>query len=181
MEGEILVDGYNVIKNNFMFQHIEMKNLAEARHVLIRQLINRFRHSPFKVTVVFDGKEKREHVYHEEHIRVIYSRYGETADRVIMRLASEARSAGRKVWMYSDDEEIRDHVVEQGGTPQTTRQLTQRLNAAPSDVRQRALYRIEMRRLYGMDPSYKYVDYIDEPHTKPGKKKHKISKRNKKR
>src|SRR5450631_4151634 len=102
---DILVDGYNVIKNNLMFRTLETKSLAEARLLLIRQLQNRYRHTTYRVIVVFDGDGKHEQVSHEEHIRIIYSRYGETADSVIKRLSAEARSAGRLVQMYSDDED----------------------------------------------------------------------------
>src|SRR5690348_11056266 len=103
MEHDILVDGYNVIKNNLMFQAMGTKNMAESRQLLIRQLKNRYRHSVQRVTVVFDGNGKKEQMSHEDHIRIIFSRAGETADSVIARLAKEARLAGRTVMMYSND------------------------------------------------------------------------------
>src|SRR5579883_2523749 len=103
MEYIILIDGYNVIKNNPMFQFVEMKNLAEARTLLIKQLKNRFRNTSQRVVVVFDGNDRQEQIYHDEHIRVIYSRYGETADSVIARLAAQARNDGHGIAGYSDD------------------------------------------------------------------------------
>ena len=45
----ILVDGYNVIKKNLMFQKLEIKSLALARDTLIRQLKNRYRQTPDQV------------------------------------------------------------------------------------------------------------------------------------
>ena len=173
---DILVDGYNVIKKNLMFQKLEIKNLALARDTLIRQLKNRYRQTPHQVIVVFDGNDMQEQVGHDEHIRIIFSRHGHTADSVIVRLAAEARKAGREVILYSDDQEVKQNVVEQGGTFHTTRQLTAQLNAAPRDVAIRSQHRQIMRRVYGIDPSYKPDDDL-EPSPQAPKKKKKSSRR----
>src|SRR5262249_54672290 len=145
---DILVDGYNVIKNNLMFQVLETKNLGIARSVLVKQLKNRYRQTPFRVIVVFDGNDTQEQVYHDDHIRIIFSRQGETADRVIARLAAEARAHGREILVYSDDLEVQQSVVEQGGKKHTTHNLTKDLNAAPQDVEARVRHRQAMRHAY---------------------------------
>src|SRR6185312_10087694 len=163
MNSDLLVDGYNVIKNNLMFRSLEIKNPAEARKLLIQQLKSRYRHTTYQVVVIFDGDHTREQVSHDDHVRIIFSRQGETADSVIIRLMAEARKLGRKVEMYSDDEEIRSSVAEQGGSIHTTRQLTTHLNAAPRDVAQRSYHRQAMRRIYGIDPSYKPDDDLEPP------------------
>ncbi len=74
MDHDIVIDGYNVIKNNMMFQAMGTKNMAEARQLLIHQLKNRYRHSQLRVIVVFDGNGKKEQVSHDEHIRIIFCR-----------------------------------------------------------------------------------------------------------
>jgi len=168
---DILVDGYNVIKNNIMFQMVESKNLAQARNILIKQLKNRYRNTIYRVIVVFDGKDKKEHVSYEDHICIIFSRYGETADQVIARLATEARQKNTTVHLYSDDGEVQHNVMEQGGSIHTTRQLTQSLNAAPRDVAIRSQHRQAMRRTYGIDTSYKPEDDEEPPNKHKGKKK----------
>ncbi len=168
--GDILVDGYNVIKNNTMFQAMEIKDFSYARLLLVKQLYSKYRQTPHRVVVVFDGDGAREQVNHQDHIRIIYSRHGETADRVIARLAAEAQREGREVTMYSDDEEVRRAVSEQGGKPLTTTQLTQHLNAAPRDVAIRSAHRQAIRRAYGIDP-WRKAEYDDEPYYAPGKKK----------
>jgi predicted RNA-binding protein with PIN domain len=175
MDHDIVIDGYNVIKHNMMFQAMGTKNMAEARQLLIHQLKNRYRHSVQRVIVVFDGDGKREQVSHDEHIRIIFSRHGETADSVIARLAREARSAGRTVITYSNDLEVRAAILEQGGGVKSSGQLVQGLNAAPADMKQRSLHRQEMRRIYGIDPSRKWVDEIEEEPYLYGKKKKKKS------
>jgi uncharacterized protein len=167
---DILVDGYNVIKNNFMFRSLEMRSLADARLLLIRQLQNRYRHTAHRVIVVFDGDGKQEQIRHEDHIRIIYSCYGETADSVIKRLSAEARSAGRQVQMYSDDEDIRQTVSEHGGTVQTTSHLVKQVQAAPRDMTLLSQHRQKMRRIYGIDTPYKLADEL-EPEYPPSKKK----------
>src|SRR5438270_12113085 len=121
---DILIDGYNVIKNNAMFQFLEVKSRAEARTLLIKQLRNKYLHSPDTIIVVFDGDGVKEQISHEDHIRVIFSRHGETADSVIKRLAAEAHQAGRQVAMYSNDGDVRRAVIEAGGQVHTTSQLT---------------------------------------------------------
>lgn len=171
MTYEILVDGYNVIKNNTMFKYVEDKSQAEARNLLIKQLSNRYRTSTDRVIVVFDGKEAQEQTLHQDHIRIIYSRYGETADMVIVRLAEIAQREGRQVMLYSDDGEVKYNVTRHGGHALTTRGLVSHMNSASSDVAQRAEFRMAMRRMYGIDPAYKAIDHEDSDYHAPDKKK----------
>jgi uncharacterized protein len=173
---DILVDGYNVIKNSVMFQMLEQKSLAAARDVLVQQLKNRYRLSDCRVTVIFDGDRPQEQESHDDHIRVIFSRYGETADSVILRLAAQSRLALRSVHVYSDDVEVQEGGVMQGGSAHSTKQLTGQLNEAPRDVAHRALHRQKARRIYGIDPAHKPDDEPSLPRHK-GKKKKKSSRR----
>ncbi len=171
---DILVDGYNVIKNDPSLHAIEVKNLAAAREQLIDQLVRRYRHTPHRVTVVFDGDGPSEQVSHKRRVRIIYSRYGQTADRVIMRLSEEARTAGREAVTFSNDEEIRVEVARQGSTVYTSTQLTQQMNAAPRDVAIRAQHRMKQIREYGLNPAKKYEDdEMEGQRMKGGKKKSK--------
>jgi len=160
---DILVDGYNVIKNTPSLRTVEAKSLAAARDLLISQLVNRYRHTPHQVIVIFDGSGASEQVSHDRRVRIIYSRHSETADSVITRLAALARAAGREVEMYSDDREVQQSVARQGGGTHTTSQLASELNAAPRDVAHRARHRQAMRRAYGLDPAY---DPADQPQPK---------------
>jgi len=90
MGRDILVDGYNIIKNSATFRTVETRNFAAARAALLTQLVSRYRHTPHRVIVVFDGDGASEQVSHERRICIIYSRHNETADSVIARLATEA-------------------------------------------------------------------------------------------
>lgn len=170
MGRDILVDGYNVIKRAPSFQATRLQSLAAARAQLLALLRNRYRHTPHQVIVVFDGNEKQEQVSHEQRIRIIFSCQGETADSVIARLAVGARAAGREVEIYSDDIEVQQSVMLQGGNAQTTAQLERQVYAAPRDVARRARHRVAMRRKYGLDSNIFDKD-DDEPPRPPGKKK----------
>jgi uncharacterized protein len=176
---EILVDGYNVIKRNPQFQILETKSLEAARGALITLLVNRYSRTAHRVTVVFDGQGVREQKSHDRGICIIFSPAGQSADSIIARLSSELRREGKEVVMYSDDDEVKQVVTQQGGSAKTTGQLTRQLNAAPSDVARRARHRIAATKKYGLNPNYD--PYADEPENEyPAKKGKKKSSRRKK-
>ena len=152
MRREILVDGYNVIRRDASFQSVRQRSLEAARHALITQLISRYRHTPHRVTVVFDGDMPREQVTHEQRIRIIFTPGGESADSAIARLAAQARAEGRDVEMFSDDLEVQHAVKNVGGKAQSTGSLTNQLNAPPKHLKRLAEHRRMVRRKYGLDP-----------------------------
>nr|BBH94953.1 hypothetical protein KTA_31520 [Thermogemmatispora argillosa] len=161
MGQHILVDGYNVIRRNPQFRAALTQSLESARELLITQLVHRYRHTPYHVTVVFDGTGKHEQHLYERRIHIIYSRQGENADQVIARLAREARAAGHEVQLFSDDSEVRQSVTRQGGQATSTHGLAAALNAPPRRLAQRFAHQIRMRALYGLDPAFKLEDYED--------------------
>lgn len=169
---DILVDGYNVIKNSGLF-HAAGENLLAAREALLAQLVQRYRHTPHHVIVVFDGKGVYQEESHERRIRVIFSRYGETADSVIARLAAEARLAGREFALYTNDREVQHAAASHGGSIHSVARLADQFNAPSRDVARKARHRIVVRRIYGLDPNYDPDDELDERHRKKHKKKRK--------
>jgi uncharacterized protein len=174
---DILVDGYNVIKRDASFQSLGAKNLAAARQLLIDRLVNKYRHTPHQVIIVFDGDGTSEQTVQDRRVRIIYSRTSETADSVIARLATTARAAGGEVEIYSDDLEVQQSVARQGGSARSTGQLTRHLNAAPSGLARLSHHRQEVRRQYSLDPRQKYDhdDYEYQPSPTRGRKKKKTS------
>jgi uncharacterized protein len=171
---DILIDGYNVIKRSASFHATRTQGLAAARVQLITLLINRYRHTPHQVIVVFDGDAATEQTSHDRRIRIIYSRHGESADTVIARLAASTRAEGREVEIYSDDIEVQQTAISQGGTAQATSKLEKAFYAAPRDVERRGRHRQAMRRRYGLDGSsgYKKDDDEDPPPPKKKGKRH---------
>lgn len=173
MGREILVDGYNVIKRDASFQTLSVKSLAEARQLLVNQLGSRYRHTPHQVIVVFDGDGMSEQTIQDRRVQIIYSRAGETADSVIARLAASAQAEGREVELYSDDSEVRQSVVQQGGRVGSTNQLTKHLNAAPAELARLSHHRQQARRQYGLDPTQKYEPDDYQPNSSQKQKKRK--------
>lgn len=148
----ILVDGYNVIKNTAAFQAAQRQSLSSARDALVKQLVNRYRHTPHQVIVVFDGQGPRETEEHAQRVRLIYTCSGETADSVISRLAHEAAHQGKTVVVASNDWEVRENVQAAGGQAGRSHELTAHLNRAPRLLQQRAQHRQEvLRRLQTAD------------------------------
>ncbi len=152
MGREILLDGYNIIKRDPSFQSARQRGLEAARHALIIQLINRYRHTPHRVTVVFDGDAPQEQTTHQQRIRIIFSRAGESADSVIARVAAQARAEGRDVEMFSDDMEVQHSVKSVGGKAQSAAYLTSQLNTPPKHLKRLAEHRRIVRQQYGLDP-----------------------------
>lgn len=166
MGREILVDGYNVIKNNEPFRSAQKHGLSHARTILIQQVHSKYRHTPYHVTIVFDGDGANEIVMHERRLQIIFSRRGETADQVIVRKANELSAQGQEVETVSDDLEVRHGVGQGGGDARWTGQLTYHLNAPSHDVEQKIRHRQKVSRDYGLNPAYKREDddFYDSSH-----------------
>jgi predicted RNA-binding protein with PIN domain len=103
---EIIIDGYNVIGNDTGLTG----NLEHRRDSLVQQLASYRKHKGHNITVVFDGwrsgsidevQQKR------DGIGIIYSRLGEKADSVIVRLA---RKQGAGCVVVTSDREVRSEV-----------------------------------------------------------------------
>jgi predicted RNA-binding protein with PIN domain len=112
----VLVDGYNLIKNDPALSVIEVRSLEAGRRALISRLLTTFNLQANDVTVVFDGSNVPLPAPSSERhgqVRVIFSRQGETADTVIKRLAAAA-PPDRQVVLLSDDRELRSAVQARG-------------------------------------------------------------------
>jgi predicted RNA-binding protein with PIN domain len=111
-----IIDGYNVIHADPGLLHLQRRSLELARNTLITRLSSNPSLRNDDVTVVFDGTRggsAYESVEHHGRIRVIYSRFGETADEVIKRLVN---SAPGEVRVISNDNDLRSHAASRGGT-----------------------------------------------------------------
>ena len=103
---EIIIDGYNVIGSDTGLTG----NLEHKRNSLVQQLASYRKNKGHGVTVVFDGwrsgsidevQQKR------DGICIVYSRLGEKADSVIVRLA---RKQGAGCVVVTSDREVRSAV-----------------------------------------------------------------------
>lgn len=160
----ILVDGYNVIRNTPALARAEAVSLEHGRTALLERLTARYRHTPHRVVVVFDGDGVAESVQPIRSLsrgQMIFTRRGETADEVICRLATSAENpmnpinpagadaancAMMQTVVVSDDFEVRQGASSHGATPARVGELAQRMNEAPHYLAKQATHRIHIRR-----------------------------------
>jgi predicted RNA-binding protein with PIN domain len=103
---EIIIDGYNLIGRNGGLRGA----LEHKRNWLIQQLASFREKKNFEITVVFDGWQSGSRYEVEEKrggVKIIFSRLGEKADSVIIRLA---RAQGSGCVVVTSDREIRSVV-----------------------------------------------------------------------
>lgn len=128
---EIIIDGYNLIgRDGGMRGALEHK-----RNGLIQQLAIFREIKNLEATVVFDGWQSGLAQEVEERrggVKVIFSRLGEKADSVIMRLA---RRQGSGCVVVTSDREIRNVVEKFGATTVPAGEFAEILRNAdrPSD------------------------------------------------
>jgi predicted RNA-binding protein with PIN domain len=112
----VLVDGYNLIRNDPALKAIEARSLDAGRRALVSRLMTTFDLRSNEITVVFDGANAPALAPASERygqVRVVYSRQGETADAVLGRLVA-ATPPGRQVVLLSDDHALRDVARQHG-------------------------------------------------------------------
>ena len=122
---EIIIDGYNLIGSEYGLYGV----LEHKRNWLVERLGQYQKIKRFDVTVVFDGwrsGQTREAAEKFGGISVIYSRQGEKADSVIVRMARE-KSAGAVV--VSSDREIRNAVERSGAVAVSAAEFNQILHS----------------------------------------------------
>ncbi len=149
----ILVDGYNVIRNTPGLAAAEQVSLQAGRDALLSSLAARFRHTPHRVIVVFDGNGSAETVQplrRSTRGQVIFTRYGETADAVIQRIASNEAAAGTEVVSVSDDLEVRLGVSASGGQTASVDDLARRLNEPGKYQLRQARHRSFLKRQWDL-------------------------------
>ena len=116
MSIHIIVDGYNLIRQSNAFRHLDQQSLELGRNALIESLAEYKRLKSHKITVVFDGAQapylapSRDRI---KGIRIVFSRSGESADSVIIRMA---RAEREKALVVSSDREVVNSSEAYGAT-----------------------------------------------------------------
>ena len=124
----LVVDGYNVMFATPRYEelldeqgsstqetaaerayHLNTDPFYRARLALISD-VAAFAQSTYEAVIVFDGKgnvnDERPERSHAG-VQLVFSETGESADSVIERLVTDAREAGRKVFLVTSDRDIR--------------------------------------------------------------------------
>ena len=115
----LIVDGYNVLRSGSRYRFMRQQpdytfeKYNQVREALISD-VAAFAGSEYQsVTVVFDAAENAESagkVQKVGRVRVVFSPYGSTADKVIEKLAHDAREANYEVLVVTSDATIQDTV-----------------------------------------------------------------------
>jgi len=103
---DLIIDGYNLLALDRRLD----RGLEQSRNLLINNLVRYHRAKRLNLTVVFDGWRSgspNETCLAQDGINIVYSRLGEKADAVVIRLAREKHSGAVVV---SSDREIRNAV-----------------------------------------------------------------------
>jgi predicted RNA-binding protein with PIN domain len=119
----IIVDGYNFIGSERGLRG----DIEERREELIARLARYRAVKGYAVTVVFDGTQSgwpSEHGENRQGVDVVFSRHGEKADEVIVRMAEELGSA---CLVVSSDREVARFVRVAGGTAVSSGEFGSRL------------------------------------------------------
>lgn len=115
----LIVDGYNVLRSGSRYRFMRQQpdytfeKYNQVREALISD-VAAFAGSEYQsVTVVFDAAENAESagkVQKVGRVKVVFSPYGSTADKVIEKLAHDAREANYEVLVVTSDATIQDTV-----------------------------------------------------------------------
>jgi uncharacterized protein len=122
---DIVIDGYNLIGSESGLTSA----LEHKRNWLIKQLVRYQEIKKFNLTVVFDGwRSGQAHEAAERvgGIAVVYSRLGEKADAVIVRIA-RVQSSGAVI--VTSDREIRSAVEKLGAVTVSAAEFNQILRS----------------------------------------------------
>jgi predicted RNA-binding protein with PIN domain len=109
---DIIIDGYNLIASEDGLRGV----LEHKRNGLVQQLARYQKVKGFFVSVVFDGWKSgqfNETSEKSDGVTVVFSRQGEKADDVVVRLA---RQRGSGCVVVSSDREVRNNVEKFGAT-----------------------------------------------------------------
>jgi predicted RNA-binding protein with PIN domain len=124
----IIVDGYNLIRRLPALREREAESLEAGRGALVSMLAAyRRARGHHRITVVFDGQSGPAGGGRTGGIDVRFSRPGETADRVIARLAQQGRGGALVI---SSDRELGRAAAEAGAAAASCEEFAARLEAA---------------------------------------------------
>jgi len=106
MSIHIIIDGYNLIRQSAALSRLDQQDIMLGRDALVDMLAAYRKIKPHRITVVFDGRhgpalsQPRDR---KKGIAIRFSRRGESADDLIIRMARKERE---KALVVSSDLEI---------------------------------------------------------------------------
>lgn len=117
----LIVDGYNVLRSGSRYARITLPDYTDdtfnvARERLLNDVID-YAGRDTQAIIVFDGKDN-EHSRGEVEtvggVRIMFSPAGQIADRIIEKLAHDARERNVETLVVTSDSTIQDTVFDDG-------------------------------------------------------------------
>jgi predicted RNA-binding protein with PIN domain len=126
---ELIIDGYNLIRQSDSLSLVDARNLEQGREALLERLAAYKKVRGFPITVVFDGwggvnlsSTRTRH----KGIQVVYTGKGETADEWITRRVGGVRYGA----VVTSDREIQEHAERAGLSAISSDAFERRMKAA---------------------------------------------------
>ncbi|MBN1254516.1 MAG: NYN domain-containing protein [Deltaproteobacteria bacterium] len=126
---ELIIDGYNLIRQSDSLSFVDARNLEQGRETLIERLVAYKKIRGHPITVVFDGwgggnlsSTRTRH----KGIQVVYTGKGETADEWIQRRVGGVRYGA----VVTSDREIQEHAERAGLSAISSDAFERRMEAA---------------------------------------------------
>ncbi|WP_276915745.1 NYN domain-containing protein [Parvibacter caecicola] len=113
----LIVDGYNVLRSGYRYRAASEEDYTDdffnkARDTLINDVVN-FAGREYKAVIVFDGAKNQYSEGRPETVggvQIIFSPAGQSADKVIEKLAHDARERMVEALVVTSDATIQDTV-----------------------------------------------------------------------
>ena len=114
----LIVDGYNVLRSGQRYVHMRrqddytVEKYNNVREALI-SYVAAFAGSEYRAIIVFDGADNPESAGKTQRvggIKIMFSPFGSSADKVIEKLAHDAREQHVEVMVVTSDASIQDAV-----------------------------------------------------------------------
>ena len=133
-----IIDGYNVIHSWPELDEAARHELAEARDKLINIMAEYGAYQKYDVTIVFDALFTSDEMHdekHGEHLDVVYTSEGETADSFIERLAYELAKKGLEVHVVTSDGAEQSVVLGAGAYRLPSRELLREVRRVKKQIK----------------------------------------------
>lgn len=138
----LIVDGYNVLRSGSRYKRISSPDYTDdtfntARERLINDVIN-FAGRDYKAIIVFDGAQNEFSSGSTEKragVQIMFSRAGESADKVIEKLSHDARERMIETLVVTSDATIQDTVFGGGVDRMSADGFSQEVGMYYDDVR----------------------------------------------
>ena len=139
----LIVDGYNVLRSGSRYRAMRDNPdwtddvLNKSREVLLHDVIS-FAGRDYSAVIVYDGGHNdfsEGKVDSVGGVRIMFSPAGSTADKVIEKLAHEAREKGLEVLVVTSDATIQDTVFGGGVDRMSSNGFSQEVGMVENDSR----------------------------------------------